>query len=250
MKTVRTTTNTMAALLCQLLPAALLLGLAPASGSAADKTQVLFDGKDLAGWRQPTGTWSVAKTVSLDAADPEKFSIAPGQGVLLNCASGHTVDLITEQEFGDMEAHVEFCITRHSNSGIYLMGRYEIQVYDSFGVDKDKYPGIECGGIYPRWINEQDVEGHSPSSTPASRPGNGRLSTSPFARPVLTPAAGRSPTRRVVKVVHNGKVIHENVELNGPTRGPMWEDEKANRPDPSPGRPRTGGLPQFAGKVG
>ena len=87
----------MPAFLCQLLLAAILLGLAPASGTAADKTQVLFNGKDLAGWRQPTGTWSAAKAVSLDTADPERFVIAPGQGVLVNCASGHTVDLITEQ---------------------------------------------------------------------------------------------------------------------------------------------------------
>ena len=171
MKTLNTTTASKTSLRCQLLLVAILLGLAPASSSAADKTQVLFNGKDLAGWRQPTGTWSAVKAVSLDPADPEKFAITPGQGVLVNCASGHTVDLITEPEFGDMEVHVEFCITRHSNSGVYLMGRYEIQVYDSFGVEKDKYPGIECGGIYPRWIKEQDVEGHSPRVNASKPPG-------------------------------------------------------------------------------
>ena len=41
--------------------AAILLGLAPAISFGADKAQVRFDGKDLAGWRAPTGTWSVAK---------------------------------------------------------------------------------------------------------------------------------------------------------------------------------------------
>src|ERR1017187_7908279 len=135
----------------QLLFIAAVLALAPAFSFGADKSYQLFDGNDLAGWRAPTGTWTVAKGVSLDPADPEHFVIAPGQGVVVNSASSHTVDLITEAEFGDMEAHVEFCITRHSNSGVYLMGRYEIQVYDSFGVEKDQYRGTKGGGFSPRW---------------------------------------------------------------------------------------------------
>ena len=206
-----------------LLIVAAVLALAPAFSFGADKTHQLFNGKDLAGWRAPTGTWTVVKGVSLDSANPEHFVIAPGQGVLLNSASSHTVDLITEAEFGDMEAHVEFCITRHSNSGVYLMGRYEIQVYDSYGVEKDQYPGIECGGIYPRWINEKDVEGHSPRVNASKPPGHWQTFDITFRGKKIANA-------KVVKIMHNGKVIHENVELNGPTRGPMAEDEKPTGP--------------------
>src|SRR5208282_3704887 len=97
-------------LYCLLLSLA-FLGLTQTSSPAAGKTQKLFNGKDLTGWRQPTGTWWVAKAVSLDPADEKNFVIAPGKGVLVNCASGHTVDLISEAEFGDMQAHVEFCVT-------------------------------------------------------------------------------------------------------------------------------------------
>ena len=81
---------------------------------------------------------------------------------MVNGEKGRAKDFVTEKEFGDAEVHVEFCIPKHSNSGVYLMGCYEIQIYDSYGVEKDKYPGIECGGIYGRWINEKNVEGHSP----------------------------------------------------------------------------------------
>ena len=214
----------------QLLFIAAVLALAPAFSFGADKSNQLFDGNDLAGWRAPTGTWTVAKGVSLDPADPEKFVIAPGQGVLVNSASSHTVDLITEAEFGDMEAHVEFCITRHSNSGVYLMGRYEIQVYDSFGVEKDQYPGIECGGIYPRWINEKDVEGHSPRVNASKPPGQWQTFDLTFRAPRFDASGKKIANAKVVKIVHNGKVIHENVELNGPTRGPMAEDEKPTGP--------------------
>jgi hypothetical protein len=191
---------------------------------------VLFNGKDLAGWRTPTGTWGVAKSVSLDPADPANFVIAPGEGIAVNCASGHTVDLVTEREFQDIELHVEFCVSKHSNSGIYLMGRYEIQVYDSFGVEKDKYPGIECGGIYPRWINEQNVEGHSPRVNASKPAGKWQSFDITFRAPRFDANGKKTANARVVKVVHNGKVIHRNVELTGPTRGPMWEEEKPTGP--------------------
>ena len=226
----KTTTRSTPVVFRQLLFAAILLGLAQASGLAAERTQVLFDGKDLAGWRKPTGTWTVAKAVSLDPADPAKFIITPGQGVLVNCASGHTVDLITEPEFGDMEAHVEFCITRHSNSGVYLMGRYEMQVYDSFGVAKDEYPGIECGGIYPRWINGKNVEGHSPNVNASKPPGEWQSFDITFRAPRFDASGKKIANAKVVKFVHNGKVIHENVELNGPTRGGMSDDERPTGP--------------------
>jgi hypothetical protein len=224
-----------AAVLLELVPAivlvpAILLGLAPAFSFGAEKTQVLFDGKDLAGWRTPTGTWSVSKAVSLDPADPKKFIIVPGQGVAVNSASSHTVDLISEAEFGDMEAHIEFCIAKHSNSGVYLMGRYEMQVYDSFGVEKDQYPGIECGGIYPRWINEKDVEGHSPRVNASKPPGQWQTFDITFRAPRFDASGRKIANAKVVKFAHNGKLIHENVELSGPTRGPIAEDEKPTGP--------------------
>src|SRR5215831_5719182 len=84
----------------------------------------LFNGKDLKGWRKPTGAWMAAKSVGLDSADPEKFVLVHGEGILANGEQGKTVNLISEAEFGDVEAHVEFWIPKHSNSGVYLMGRY------------------------------------------------------------------------------------------------------------------------------
>jgi hypothetical protein len=209
-----------------LLLAAFVLGVGPASTRAADGAVVLFNGKDLTGWRKPTGTWTVVKGVALDPANPESFVITAGQGVMLNSTNAHTVNLVTEPEFGDMQAHVEFCITKHSNSGVYLMGRYEVQVYDSYGVEKDKYPGIECGGIYPRWINEQNIEGHSPSVNASKPPGEWQSFDITFRAPRFDAEGKKVANARVVKVLHNGRVIHENVELNGPTRSAMSQTEK------------------------
>jgi hypothetical protein len=125
---------------------------------------------DLVAWRPPTGDWTAAQDVALKPSEPSRFTITPGEGILFNGAEGRTVDLLTQGEFGDVQIHVEFCISRHSNSGIYLMGRYEVQIYDSHGVAKDQYPGIECGGIYPRWTEARgEFEGHSPQVN-ASKP--------------------------------------------------------------------------------
>lgn len=208
----------------------LIATLAPIGGLAADPGPDLFNGRDLAGWRKPTGDWIVAGSVKLDPANAEKFAITPGTGVLVNGAGGRAPDLVTEPEFGDVQLHVEFCVPRHSNSGIYLMGRYEVQVYDSFGVDKDKYPGIECGGIYPRWINEKNVEGHSPSVNASKPPGEWQSFDIRFRAPRFDAAGKKIANATFVKVVHNGKTIHENVELTGPTRGGLWDDEKPSGP--------------------
>src|SRR5437867_4316638 len=205
-------------------------GLAASVVPAAEQTNVLFNGHDLAGWRKPTGEWMAVQAVSLDPTNAEEFVMTPGEGVLLNGPNGRTRDLVGDQEFSDVEAHVEFCIPKHSNSGVYLMGRYEIQIYDSYGVEKDKYPGIECGGIYGRWINGQNVEGHSPRANASKPPGEWQSFDITFRAPRFDADGKKIANANVVQVVHNGQVIHENVELTGPTRSALSEVEKPTGP--------------------
>lgn len=206
---------------------ALLLALAQLAAPAAEEAKSLFTGQDLSGWRLPTGEWLAAKAVALDPADPKKLTLETGVGVLVNGTNGRTGDLLTEAEFGDLEAQLEFCISKSSNSGVYFMGRYELQVYDSFGVAKDKYPGIECSGLYPRWTPARgEFEGHSPLVN-ASRPaGEWQTFDVVFRAPRFDAQGKKTANARFVRVRHNGQVVHENVELTGPTRSARWEDEK------------------------
>ena len=199
------------------------------TSSAADVVE-LFNGKDLSGWRKPTGDWVVAKAVSLDPTNAERFIITPGEGIMVNGPKGKAKDFVTEKEFADAEIHVEFCIPKHSNSGVYLMGRYEIQIYDSYGVEKDKYPGIECGGIYGRWINEKNVEGHSPRVNVSKAPGEWQSFDIMFRAPRFDASGKKIAEAVFVKVVHNGKTIHENVSMTGPTRGSTFTEEAAAGP--------------------
>lgn len=205
-------------------------GAEPAEGHSRGEWIVLFRGEDLAGWRKPTGAWEVVGGVELDPNHPRRFRPLAGHGIVWNGLEGRTVHLVSEVEFGDAEIHVEFCLARRSNSGVYVMGRYEVQIYDSHGVERDKYPGIECGGLYPRWVGGREIEGHSPQVN-VSRPAGLWQSFEILFRAPRFDAAGRKiESARFVRVKHNGVVVHENVEVHGPTRSALFEDERAEGP--------------------
>jgi hypothetical protein len=58
----------------------------------------------------------------------------PGaSGVILKGRTGRTANLCTDRTFGDIELYLEFMLAKGSNSGVYLQGLYEVQIFDSFG---------------------------------------------------------------------------------------------------------------------
>jgi hypothetical protein len=160
--------------------------------------------------------------VALNAGTPRDFTPTPGEGVLLNSATVRTSNLITEAEFGDVEAHVEFCVPRGSNSGVYLMGRYEVQIFDSWGVKEPQ--STDCGGIYARWSKEEKrkVEGHPPRVNASRQPGEWQTFDIVFRAPRFDASGTKTENARFFKVIHNGVVIHENVEVMGPTNGATY----------------------------
>ncbi|MBI4601192.1 MAG: DUF1080 domain-containing protein, partial [Planctomycetes bacterium] len=90
----------------------------------------LFNGKDLSGWKLkreggPNG-WTVQ------------------DGVYVN--TPRSTDILTEKQFTDFHLHVEFMIPKGNNSGVYLRGRHEVQIFDSFG--KTELEASDCGAVY------------------------------------------------------------------------------------------------------
>ena len=202
-----------------------LVGCATSGGSSK---VVLFDGKDLSGWQSPTGKWMTASSVSLKPSNPHFFQIEPGQGLLVNGNDGRTANLKSVFQHGDCQAHIEFCVSSNSNSGVYLQGRYEIQILDSWGVEHPNYG--DCGGIYHRWKDNKGYEGEGPRVNASKPPGQWQTFDVTFRAPRFDATGKKVENVRFVKVVHNGVVVHENTELTGPTRGPMAEDEKPTGP--------------------
>ena len=151
----------------------MVAGVAAALAWAAAAAAEGLIGADLAAFRDPVGEWKVIGDAAKDSANGARLSVKDGAGAMYNGPNGRTSDILTREEFGDVEVHVEFMVPEKSNSGVYLMGRYEVQILDSFGVEK---PGHgDCGGIYQRWAGERGFEGRPPRVN-ASRPAGQWLS--------------------------------------------------------------------------
>ena len=184
-----------------------------------------FTGINLQGWAQPTGKWLVAGDVVMAADSPETLSIQPGEGILVNGKEGRTSNLLSTLEHGDIELHVEFLVPKGSNSGVYLQGRYEVQILDSWQVYA---PGFgDCGGIYQRYVNGKGFGGVAPRINASLPPGEWQRFDITFRAPRFDDSGRKLENARFVKVIHNGVVIHENIEVTGPTQAASFGDEDA-----------------------
>ncbi|MCO5725577.1 3-keto-disaccharide hydrolase [Robiginitalea marina] len=124
-------------------------------------------------------------------------------GVLTSPASG--VNLMTEEKFMDFKLHIEFRYPEHSNSGVYLRGRYEVQVEDSYGKEP---ASIYLGGVYGFL---------TPSANVAKKPGEWQ-------------SYDITLIGRRVTVVANGETIIHNQIIPGITGGAL--DSREGEPGP------------------
>ncbi len=176
-----------------------------ATRRAPSDAVVLFDGKDLSQWRDENGgpaRWTVANGY---------LQVAAGAGTI------HTAD-----SFGDCQLHIEWMAPtpphgegqERGNSGVFLMGRYEVQVLDSY--HNVTYPDGQAAALY----------GQYPPLVNASRPpGEWQTYDIIFRRPRFD-AQGNVTRRARVTVLHNGVLVQDAVELTGPTahqRRPPYE---------------------------
>ncbi|MBI1375716.1 MAG: DUF1080 domain-containing protein [Phycisphaera sp.] len=203
------------------LAAVATLGLTAAVMAASEP----FNGKDLTGWTvkdtDKPHTWKVGEA-KLDPADPRMLVVIPGGKQLVNATTGHgkSQDLFTTNvKHGDAIVEVELMVPKGSNSGIYLQGEYEVQVLDSFGKDKPG-PG-DMGAIY----------GAQPPKVNACKaPGEWQKYEIHFQAPRFNDKGEKTANAKFVKVILNGTVIHENVEMKGPTPGGVTGQEHAEGP--------------------
>jgi hypothetical protein len=184
---------------------------------------------------QPAGSnWQTAAAVSADPRVEQDLKAQPGKGLLVNLPTAQAQsNLVSKESFGDLDLDFEFMMAAGSNSGIYLQGRYEIQLRDSWGKARAAYN--DCGGIYERWdesrpAGSEGYEGRAPRYNACKAPGLWQRMRISFRAPRFDSRGGKTENARILRIELNGQTIHENVELTGPTRGPMFADEKAEGP--------------------
>jgi hypothetical protein len=181
-------------------------------------------------FRPTAGNWKLAGDVYYNLNKAGKGKIQPGTGVLVNDPSDKSRDnLFTKMEHGDIELELDFMMDKGSNSGIYLQGRYEVQLFDSWGVQNPT--AADCGGIYERWDesrpgDRKGYEGHAPAVNVSKAPGLWQHYKIVFRAPRFNEQGQKTANAVFVQVIHNGVVIHENVEVTGPTRAAAFQDEQ------------------------
>lgn len=181
-------------------------------------------------FRKTGDNWKIANDVFYDYKQSGKGKVEPGTGILVNDLSGKSNDhLFTKMEHGDIEIELDFMMEKGSNAGIYLQGRYEIQMFDSWGEKRPKV--TDNGAIYQRWDEsrpeeKKGYEGHPPAQNLSKAPGLWQHYKILFRAPRFNEKGEKTENARFTKVIHNGVTVHENTELYGPTRAAAFEDEK------------------------
>jgi hypothetical protein len=198
-----------------------------------NNSKIILTGNDLSTWQKNDSEWYVCGSASMDPENEKFLTTSPGTGILVNGADGNTENLLSLEEFGDVSAHIEFMVPRGSNSGIYFMGRYEIQVLDSWGKQDVNYN--DAGGIYERWDEDREPKGYEgvgPRVNVSKKPGEWQEFDVIFQSPRFDQEGKKISNAKFIKVVFNGTVIHDNIEVTGPTRAATFEHEPESAKGP------------------
>lgn len=191
---------------------------------AAISTAMLVNDEYLSGivWPEPPIIEAPAAkppsdaVVLFDGRDLSQFENAAAWIVKDGYAEVRDTNISTKQAFGDCQLHLEFATPeivegtgqQCGNSGVYLMGRYEVQILNSFQ-NKTYFDG-QCGAIYKQ----------QPPMVNASRPpGQWQTYDIIFTAPRFK-QDGSLQSPAFITVLHNGVLIHNHLELAG---GTFWE---------------------------
>jgi hypothetical protein len=180
----------------------------------------LLDGKDLAGWHaenRGAHEWFTTPAVTWRRVfNPTKLNAKAGTGDrIVNGKDGKTANLVTDDQFGSFQLYLEFLLAKGSNSGVFLHGLYEIQVFDSYGFTGPLTPG-DSGGVY----EQESGGGSAPMQNACRAPGEWQSLRIWFQAAQFE--GGRMTARpRVLRVLLNETLVQDNVELPGPTLSSM-----------------------------
>jgi hypothetical protein len=172
------------------------------AGTAPSDAVVLFDGTDLSEWTDTKG-------------NPTKWIMGNGY---MECVKGSGY-IQSKRQFGSCQLHVEFATPStvrgtsqgRGNSGVFLMGQYEVQVLDSY--DNRTYADGQCAALYGRSV---------PLVNACRKPGQWQWYDIIFHRPVFK---GKKVVRKpTFTVFQNGVLVQDNVKLKG---GTQWKGPHA-----------------------
>lgn len=213
------------------LVALLLVTLASAPKGWSQEGAVV-DLSGLDAWKGPIEGWLAVGSVGLDPKDPKKLATEPGTGVIYNGPTGRARNIVSKEEFGDVELHVEFLLPKGSNSGVKFQSVYEIQLFDSHGSTR-KPTGRDNGGVYPRSEEKpryhQIDDGYAPLTNASRPPGEWQVLDATFLAPRFDASGKKIACARITATL-NGKTVQDNLEVHSPTGSAWLNKEKPTGP--------------------
>ena len=188
---------------------------------------------DMQAFDKPGENWMLTSNFFSDYSEPwNTRKLDQGTGVIINNLSkNHSSHLITNEEFGDIDLELDFMMDKDSNSGVYIQGRYEVQLADSWRNPDPTF--ADCGGIYQRWNDSLDIkgfEGMAPLSNVSRAPGLWQHLRIRFRAPRFDANGNKTSNAQFDEVYLNGVLVQQQVEVTGPTRASIFNDEKASGP--------------------
>lgn len=166
---------------------------------------------DLSSFKTPGQSWSVVASVSLNPmGSANELNTENGMGVLVNLPGKKNsgTDLRTNGTHGDAIIELDYLVSKGAKSGLYLQGIYEIQLRDSWDVKN------------PMSTDNGGIDGlYAPRQNASKAPGLWQHLKIAFQAPRFDAAGHKIANARLLSVELNGVLIHDNVELKGPTKG-------------------------------
>ncbi|MCE6992297.1 family 16 glycoside hydrolase [Dyadobacter sp. CY323] len=199
--------------------------------------QQLVPLNDLSAFTTKSDNWKIVGNATADISKENVLTTTPGKGVLAcfheKGKYGSQYELISNFKHGDLDIELDFMMTKGSNSGIYLQGNYEVQLFDSWGKKNAIYG--DNGGIYHRWDESKPegakgYEGYAPRYNVSKAPGLWQNIKISYQAPRFDANGKKISNAVFLSVVLNGVTIHENVEVSGPTRGALTAEDVAMGP--------------------
>jgi hypothetical protein len=185
---------------------------------------------NLEAFQTPTANWKLIGDVEAGYSDTV-LNTAKGLGILHNDFSRAIQNkpvhnLVTKMEHGDLMLEFDFMLAKGSNSGIYFQSRYEVQLFDSWGVKTPKYSDL--GGLYQ--TIKKGLSGKAPMKNAALAPGLWQHMEISFQAPRFDAKGNKTADAKFIYVKLNGITLHENINVDGPTISASFADEKPYGP--------------------
>lgn len=185
---------------------------------------------NLDAFKDPGKNWVIAADAIADINKPQAIRPIKGEGAVVNnFEKNKWMHLVTKEEFGDVEVDLDFMMAKNSNSGVYLQGRYEIQLLDSW--TKLDPAWSDVGAVYSRWTPEKGTfEGTAPVMNVGRAPGLWQHLNIRFRAPRFNDKGEKIENARFESVTLNGVLVQQEVEVTGSTASHMFQDEKPKGP--------------------